>query len=70
MRLSNRPVLEDFGRQLERDKAALKIAEIADRSSSCSELSKRISNGLVVVVGEEARQPLHSSIASPAKTER
>jgi len=48
MKLSNRAVLEDFKKKLERDKVALKILENADGSSTYSDLSKKVATDLGV----------------------
>jgi len=48
MKLTNRAVLEDFKKKLERDKVALKILESADGSSTYSDLSKKVATDLGV----------------------
>jgi len=48
LKLSNRATLEDYKKQLERDKVYTRILEISDGSLSYSDISKKISEELGV----------------------
>lgn len=48
LKLSNRAVLSEYKRQLERDKVYVRIMEIADSSLSYSDISKKLHDELGV----------------------
>lgn len=45
-KMSNRSVLDDFKKELQRDKIALKIIQYADGSLSYSEISKKVAEDI------------------------